>query len=71
VLELAKQIFIFEFKMVAKAKDTDKLLDQAMTQIREKEYGEKYQGRGQPIHLIALVFGKEERGLLDHRHELI
>ena len=71
VLELAKQIFIFEFKMVAKAKDTDKLLDQAMTQIREKEYGKKYQGRGQPIHLIALVFGKEERGLLDHRHELI
>ncbi|MCY4380431.1 MAG: PD-(D/E)XK nuclease domain-containing protein [Proteobacteria bacterium] len=71
VLITQKEVFLFEFKVAAQEKDKDKLLDQAMAQIRGKEYGKKYQNRGQPVHLLALVFGKEERSLLDYRHDLM
>ncbi|MCY4218252.1 MAG: PD-(D/E)XK nuclease domain-containing protein, partial [Gammaproteobacteria bacterium] len=67
------QVFVLEFKMVKGSKHMERKveegLDEAITQIREKGYGEKYRDLDQPIHLIGLVFGEEDRNLLDIRVE--
>ncbi len=67
VLLHAGQVFVMEFKVVADENQADAALDQAMIQIREKGYSEKYQDQGQPIHPVALVFGGNERNLLGIR----
>jgi len=63
------QVFVLELKMAENEAGTEKGLDSAITQIREKGYSEKYRGRGEPIYLIGMVFGREERDLLDIRVE--
>ncbi|MXY66890.1 MAG: AAA family ATPase [Gammaproteobacteria bacterium] len=63
------QIFVLEFKMTEGERDVEKMLDRAMAQMRERGYGEKYRDRGEPTHLVGLVFGGTERNLLGVRAE--
>ncbi len=63
------QIFVLEFKMLEKNSTVEEILDSAITQIREKSYAKKYQGRGEPIHLISMVFDQTQRNLLEIRTE--
>ena len=61
------QVFVLEFKVArgeqAGEAETAHLLDKAIQQMGEKGYGEKYRHRGQPIHLVGLVFNAEDRNL--------
>lgn len=41
----------------------------ALAQMRDRGYAEKYRGRGGPIHLVGVIFGREERNLLAVRAE--
>ena len=61
----AAQVFVLEFKVARKqgGAETEKLLDKAIGQMREKGYGQKYRHRGEPIHLVGVVFNAEERNL--------
>ena len=63
------QVFVFEFKMAKEGESTANALERAMSRMRERDYAGKYRGRGEPIHLLALVFGHEQRNLLDIRSE--
>ena len=63
------QVFLFEFKMVETADATETALDTALAQIRDRGYAEKYRDREEPIHLIAIVCGRDTRNLLDIRVE--
>ena len=63
------QVFVLEFKMAEPETDAGRVLDRAMAQIREKDYGEKYRDRGEPIHHLAICFGKTERNLIGIRTE--
>ncbi|MCY4217736.1 MAG: AAA family ATPase [Gammaproteobacteria bacterium] len=69
------QVFVLELKMVKGSKNIERKvkegLDEAITQIRTKGYAEKYRDLDQPIHLIGMVFGEEDRNLLDIRVELL
>ncbi|MCY4051527.1 MAG: AAA family ATPase [Gammaproteobacteria bacterium] len=69
------QVFVLEFKMVRDSKNreqkVEKGLDEAITQIRTKGYAEKYLDLNQPIHLIGMVFGEEDRNLLEIRVEML
>ncbi len=69
VLLHENQVFILELKMVENESGTEKGLDSAIAQVREKGYAVKYRSRKEPIHLIGMVFGKKERDLLDIRVE--
>lgn len=69
VVLMSGQIFVFEFKMVEDRQSAGKAMIEAIVQIRERGYSEKYCGHGQPIHLVGLVFGREERNLLEVRAE--
>ncbi len=63
----AGQVFVMEFKVVEDESGTEAALDQAMAQIQEKGYSEKYRNQGKPIHHIAMAFGRAERNLLGIR----
>ncbi|MCY4050606.1 MAG: PD-(D/E)XK nuclease domain-containing protein, partial [Gammaproteobacteria bacterium] len=67
------QVFVLELKMVKGSKNmerkVEKGLNEAIMQIREHGYAEKYRDLDQPIHLIGLVFGEKKRNLLDIRVE--
>ncbi len=67
------QVFVFEFKVLEGSENmeerTKEELDKAIEQIRAKKHAEKYLDRGEPIHLIGMVFGEKARNLLDIRVE--
>ena len=53
------QVFVLEFKMADGDGDAAAALDAAITQMREQGYADKYRGRGEPVHLIGVVCGRE------------
>ena len=63
------QVFVLEFKVVEQAGEAEGAGDAALSQIRERGYAEKYRDRGQPVHGVAVVFGMEERNVLEVRVE--
>ena len=63
------QVFVLEFKVVEQAGEAEGAGDAALSQIRERGYAEKYRDRGQPVHGVAVVFGMEERNVLEVRAE--
>ena len=63
------QVFVFEFKMVEQAEGTEAALAAALKQMRERGYADKYRDRQEPVHLIAVVCGREARNVLDMRVE--
>ena len=52
-------VYLFEFKVVETVPQ-----GAAMAQLREKRYADKYRGLGQPIHLVAVEFSKNDRNLV-------
>ncbi len=52
------QVFVFEFKMADGEDGRDASAQQAIEQIREKGYAEKYRDRNKPVHLIGVAFGR-------------
>ena len=53
------QVYLFEFKVVEMAST-----GAAMAQLQAKGYADKYRALGQPIHLIAVEFTKNERNIV-------
>ena len=51
-------VYLFEFKVVELAS-----AGAAMAQLQERRYADKYRALGQPIHLIAVEFSKDERNI--------
>ena len=53
------QVFVFEFKMADGEGDREAVARQAIEQIREKGYADKYRDRKKPVHLIGVAFGRD------------
>ena len=51
-------VYLFEFKVVESAPTGT-----GMAQLKDRRYADKYRGRGEPIHLIAVEFSKQARNL--------
>ena len=51
-------VYLFEFKVVEMSPPGS-----ALAQLRERDYAAKYQGRGEPIHLIGVEFSRETRNV--------
>ena len=58
------QVFIFEFKMTENEAGAESAIDEAMKQVKERGYADKYRGQDEPIHLVAMVFGSDDRSLI-------
>ena len=58
VVALAEGVFVFEFKVGGTA-------EAALAQIAARGYVEPYRQGGKPVYAIGVVFGREERGIVD------
>ena len=56
------QVFVFEFK-VAHGEDGNAAAEQAIGQIRDKGYADKYRDRKEPIHLVGVAFSSKDSNL--------
>lgn len=63
-LVLRGQAYVLEIKCVDSADHSDKGVVDALSQITKRGYGEYYRGLGLPCHMVAVVCGREERGLV-------
>ena len=52
-------VYLFELKVVELAGE-----GAAMAQLKTRGYAEKYRGRGEPIHLVAVEFSRENRNVV-------
>ena len=57
----AAQVFVFEFKVVEHAQAAK---GEVLAQIKALGYADKYLGRGEPVHLVGIEFGRAERNLV-------
>ena len=51
-------VYLFEFKVVESQPDGE-----ALAQLRERGYADKYRASGRPIHLVGVEFSKETRNV--------
>jgi len=56
VVTLEDRLFIFEFKL-------DKSAEEALAQIKKREYFTRYQGTGKQIVLVGANFDSQKRSL--------
>lgn len=54
------QVFLFEFKVVELTP-----AGQALQQLKDMAYADKYRARGEPIHLIGVAFSKATRNIVE------
>ena len=52
-------VYLFEFKVVEMAGE-----GAAMAQLKARRYAEKYRGRGEPVHLVAVEFSRDTRNVV-------
>ncbi len=69
VVRTGGQVFVLEFKMADSADAVEDVLEAAFTQMRERGYAEGYRDHDGPVHLVAVVCGREARNLLEVRAE--
>jgi Predicted AAA-ATPase/PD-(D/E)XK nuclease superfamily len=62
VVEVVDHIYLFEFKL-------DKSADEALQQIKENIYYQKYRNKGKPLTLIGANFDSSKRQVTEWRHE--
>ena len=58
-LDYAGHVYVFEFKVVEQRAQGN-----ALAQIIDKGYAQKYRARGKPIHLIGIEFSRTERQIV-------
>ena len=56
--------YIIELKL-------DESAEEALKQIKEKKYYEKYGMKGNTIHLLGINFSSKERNITDWKEEII
>ena len=61
-----QQIYLFEFKVVELTPE-----GQALQQIKDKGYADKYRAEGLPIHLIGVEFSREQRSVVGFEVEQV
>jgi len=65
-LQFNQQIYIFEFKVVEMAPKGN-----ALQQIKDKGYADKFKALGQPIYLIGVEFSKDGRNIIGFEVERV
>ena len=60
-----RRVYVFEFKMRERAG-----AEAAMAQLKTRGYADRYRGRGEPIHLVAVEFSAKTRNVTRFETEL-
>ncbi|PSJ44605.1 hypothetical protein C7I36_06810 [Zobellella taiwanensis] len=65
-LEFSGHLYLFEFKVVEQVPEGN-----ALQQLKDRNYAEKYRALGLPIHLIGVEFSREQRQVVAFGMETI
>ncbi|MEZ5451562.1 MAG: ATP-binding protein [Thiothrix sp.] len=65
-LKFNGQVYIFEFKVVEMAPEGN-----ALQQIKDRHYADKYRSLNQPIHLLGVEFSKDSRNIVGFEVERV
>jgi len=65
-LKFNSQVYIFEFKVVELAPEGN-----ALQQIKDKGYSDKYRALKQPIYMIGVEFSKDSRNVVGFEVEQV
>ena len=60
------QVYLFEFKVVEMVPEGN-----ALQQLKDKAYAEKYQHLGQPVFLVGVEFSRDERNVVGFEVEQV
>jgi hypothetical protein len=60
------QVYLFEFKVVELTP-----AGQALQQLKDMGYADKYRARGEPVHLIGVAFSKASRNIVEFEIETL
>ena len=63
-MRLKGVIYLFEFKV-------DKSAEEALRQIEEKQYWQRFAAEEKPIHLVGVSFSKEKRNIVDWKEKTL
>ena len=63
-VEFGAAVWIFEFKVVELVPE-----GQALQQIKDRGYADKYLGRGGPVHLVGVEFSRDSRNVVGFEAE--
>ena len=58
------QVFILEFKVAKNPAGADSAIEDAMAQIKKRGYADKYRVQNESVHLVAMIFGSDDRNLI-------
>ena len=64
VVREGEQVFVLEFKMAENNAGADSAIASAMKHMKNRGYANKYRGQNEPIHLVAMIFGSDDRNLI-------
>ena len=64
VLTCQKYIYVIEFKF-------NQTADDAIAQIRNNRYWEKYQNKGKEIHLVGINFSTDKKNIVEWKDEIL
>ena len=70
VVREGEQVFVIEFKTAENEAGIESAIESAMSQMKKRGYANKYRGRSEPIHLVAMIFGSNDRNLIAIQAEL-
>lgn len=65
-LKFNDQVYIFEFKVVEMVPERN-----ALQQIKDRHYADKYRSLNQPIHLLGVEFSKDSRNIVGFEVERV
>ncbi len=64
-------IYLIEFKLADNQQQLQDKAIKAIEQIKDKKYADKFKAKQRPIVLMGVVFGKEERNIIDFVVEVL
>ena len=64
VIREGGQVFILEFKVAKNPAGADSAIEDAMAQIKKRGYADKYRVQNESVHLVAMIFGSDDRNLI-------
>ena len=65
IVELKDKVYIFEFKLASTGIAQDAASQNAVNQIKEKNYADKYSGSGKQIIAVGASFDEQKRTIKD------
>lgn len=67
-IEMEKRVYIFEFKYSKEDKD---MCDDAIQQIKEKQYADPYLLTKKRVIAVGITFGQQKRNIIQHKKVLL